>query len=335
MLLKSWWIFFLTLFSISCFGQLKPDYFPEDIPEGINGTTCIFCQPGVRNKSRSRGIELAYGINSRSTYMAESTPLIAPFPTYNRVDYLLFDLKVPVIIKDHFKFLISYKFSREKYDFSQFGSLYTNLFSTLGADALKSNSFGLILSKSLNETSYFALQLKYTSNGNYTSWMQFNDESALYKFRAIYGIKQHDDFEWGIGLSLTQSFRRFSALPFLVFNKNIRDNWGIEAILPAVIYARYNLNNRNIFLFGPKYNSRSYRITNEENALDYAYNHSNLTISFRWEKQLVPWIWTHLQAGYQINFSSELESKNNFPSFDADPTDAPFFQFSIFISPPG
>lgn len=317
--------------------QLKPAYFPEDIPESLNTDNCVYCKPGIRNKSRSRGVEIAYGFNPRGTFKQQSSQLNLPLPSYNRLDYFLVDLKVPLVNKDHFKMLFSYKFSQEFYDISETGTDFSKAFQSLASNPLKSNSLGLIISKPIDENSYFAFQVKYTSNGNYRSWMQFKEASSIYKLRAIYGLKNNDDFEWGIGLSLAQSFRRFSMLPFIMFNKNFRDKWGLEAILPAVIFVRYNLNSRNIFLFGPQYASRSYRITEFENTVDpfdYSFNHSRIVTSLRWERQLVPWIWAHLQTGYQINFASEFASQNAIRSFDADPTDAAYFQISIFVSPP-
>ena len=109
-------------------------------------------------------------------------------------------------------------------------------------------------------------------------------------------------------VGVSKGFRGISALPFFLYNRNFNNKWGIESLLPGLIYGRYNLNARNILLGGVEYASQSYRLSVEEsgvNELDYAYNHSELQFAVRWEHQFVDWLWASLKFGYQMNFSSD------------------------------
>ncbi len=335
---QTWFILLLLAIPFWSVAQLKPDFFPEDIETWDEQGRCIFCQPGVRNKSRSRGLAIVYGLQTQSAFEERDDQPMASDPSFSRSDLLMLDLKIPLVIKDHFKLLLTYKYLQEQYIFESFGAQNPEAYQLLGASPLKSNSFGLIISKPLDEDTYLAFQAKYASNGNYSGWTSFKKNAAIYKFRAILGMKPTTDFEWGLGLNLSQSFRRLTLIPFLVFNRNFNKKWGIESVFPAYVFARFNANDRNILLFGPQYVSRSYRLEEtslELDAMDYAFNHSEVLTSLRWEHQWVPWVWSSVRAGYQINFNTDFESQNpQRRSFQAAPSDAPHFEISLFLSPP-
>ena len=329
---------FLLLFGKNLFSQVKPNIFPEDLIENDFEARC-YCSPGLYNKSKSRGIVLAYGWMKGGTFNEQDYPFTNQLSKYDRLQSLEFKIKAPVIIKDHFKLLIGYQHFSENFSFKNVGQDYNLVFEELNNERLKSNSLSLIVSKPINETKYLAFQAKYTSSGDYNTLFSFKSKYAIYKFLGLYAIKPNKDLEWGIGLAVSQSFRKKNILPFILFNKNFNNHWGIESVLPGMIFGRYNLNQSNIFLFGAEYNSESYRIDINENSnqtlLDYAYNHSEVIISGRWEHRFTPWVWGSIKAGYQFNFSSEFNAKNiSTAQFNTNPTGAPFFNISIFIAPP-
>ena len=93
-----------------------------------------------------------------------------------------------------------------------------------------------------------------------------------------------------------------------------------------------------IILIGAEYSSQSYRIdidTNLNETLAYAYNHSEIKAAIDSEYRLSSWFRVNVNLGYQINFSSEFESRNvNSITFGADPTNAIFLNLGVFLSPP-
>jgi hypothetical protein len=328
----------LLLLGNSTYSQVKPDLFPEDLIENDLEARC-YCSPGVYNKSKSRGIVLSYSWMNGGTFNEQDYPFTNQLSKYDRLESLEFKLNAPLVLKDNFKLLIGYQYFSENFSFKNVGEDFNPAFSELKNERLKSNSLSLIVSKPIDETRYLAFRFKYTSSGDYTNYFSFNDRYAIYKFLGLYAFKPNENLEWGIGLALSKSFRRNNILPFILYNKNFNKYWGIEALLPGVIFGRYNFNRSNIFLFGAEYNSESYRIDINENAalmpLDYAYNHAEIILSGRWEHRFTPWIWGSIKAGYQFNFSSEFEAKNiSTDKFNTNPTGAPFFNISIFVSPP-
>ncbi len=328
----------LLLFGKNSFSQVKPDLFPEDLLENDIEARC-YCSPGVYNKSKSRGIVLAYGWMNGGTFNEQDFPFSNQLSTYDKLESIEFKIKAPLVLKDNFKMLVGYQYFSENFSIQNVGADFNSVFRELNNEKLKNNSLSLIVSKPINETRYLALRFKYTSSGDYNTVFSFNNKYAIYKFLGLYAIKPNENLEWGIGLAISKSFRRNNILPFILYNKNFNNRWGIESVLPAMISIRYNLNPSNILLAGVEYNSESYRIDINENSnltpLDYAYNHAEVLLSGRIEHRFVPWVWGSIKLGYQFNFSSEFEAKNiSTDEFNTNPTGAPFFNISIFVSPP-
>lgn len=321
-------------------GQVKPDFFPEDVDSNKgNAEIRCFCKPGVRDKTRSKGLEISYGLVGKGHYRPEENYFPPPFSSYARWQNLEIDLKAPLINRPGWKALVGYRYIAESVQFSAFGADYRETFETLDKKRLNSNTVSLLLTKVFDEKHYFILRLRNSANGNYSGLQIFNNRYNIVKGLAMVGFKRHEDFEWGAGLNYSSGFRnRFTLLPFVMYNRNFNRKWAIESALPAFVFIRRNINPKTMALAGFEYSSQSYRLTVDNNLAapyDYAYNHSEILTSVRIERQIVPWIWAQVKVGYQYNLSSDFESKSaNSPAFQAEPTNAPFLDISLFLSPP-
>ncbi len=327
---------FCSILSLVLTAQIQPNFFPEDIPAAGVEQMC-FCKPGVSNKSKSRGLELSYTWNGGSDFISEEDELRS-LSNFNHLQNIKFSVRVPVLYKGNFNLLIGYKYLSDFYDFSQIGNDFSSAFEAMDSKALKSNSFDVIMTKSLDETRYVAARFGYSINGNYDEWARFDSKFSIYKFLALYAIKPNESFEWGFGLTGSTSFRRSSFVPFLIYNKTYNEKWGIESIFPGYIYGRYNVSPSDIILFGTEYSSRSYRLEIDRpmgGNIDYALNQSGIILSAQLDHQFSPWVWASAKAGYRFNLDSEFLGKNDQTlTFDADVSDAPFIQIGIFITPP-
>lgn len=331
-------LIFFFFFTRSAFGQIKPDFFPEDI-SAVNHEAVCYCKPGVVNKSRSRGVSINYG----TAYSGNYFPEIANTSVLNTSDLkdfsnLEFKIKVPVFLSEQTKILVGYEYYMESYNFNNISGDFLETINTLDNGTLKSNGFSAIVSHSINEKNYLALRYKFSANGNYAGWLDINGRNAIHNFLGMYGIKKTDLFELGFGLLFSKNFRRIAALPFVLYNRTFSPKWGIEAMFPANTFLRCNINSSTIAIMGIEYNSKSFRIDVENLRgavpLDIAYNHSELLVSLELERHLRSWIWVNLKVGYQRNFDSEFEAKTDFsPTFQADLEGGLFFQIGAFISP--
>ncbi|MEZ4961609.1 MAG: DUF6268 family outer membrane beta-barrel protein [Saprospiraceae bacterium] len=329
--------FLFSLFLAGANAQIKPEFFPEDATEEGIAVRC-FCKPGVKNKSRSKGLKLEYSYLSGGDFLAEDTIFQQPFSSLKSIQQFEVDMKAPIINKKGFKFLIGYKYFSEKYSINTAGADYNETFRQLGKGTLKSSSVSVFLTKPLDERRYTAFRLRYSANGNYSGIINFDQQYAIYKLLGMYAIKKSEDFEWGFGLNFVKSFRRTNILPFLLFNKNFNNRWGLESALPGYVFGRLNANQGNILLFGVEYNSQSYRMGIKDTPtgdLDFALNHSEILFSVELEHQFAKWIWASVKSGYQLNFSTDFEEKSaNTTSFNAEPTSPFFFRVGLFVSPP-
>ncbi len=321
------------------FAQITPDFVPDDI-SGVTGAVCDFCKPGLDNKSRSKGVALSYGWIPKTTFTEEGTELQNPFTTVDKQRLLIVDAKIPLVNKPGLKILLAYKYTAEKYSLGRVGADYSDFFSALDEEVLRGNDMGFLISKSFDETKYLVGYFKYANKGNYDTWMNFDSDNAIYKARMMFGKKPNPSYEWGIGFNFTSSFRRTIIIPAVVLNKNWNEYWGFESVLPAYAFMRYNANDENIFLGGIQAAGQTFRVklptdAAAEEMFDYSLNHTEIRTLVKWQRKVIPWLWTELQLGYQFNFSTEFEGFNdNSPTFDADPTSTPYFNVAVFLSPP-
>ena len=331
-------IFLLIILANPLSAQLKPDFLPEDVGTPGGQIVRCFCKPGVRNKSRSKGLELAYTNMWKGTFGDEEKNIVRPYTEFDNWSKFEVDLKGPILNKEGFKFLMGYKYTGEYFKMKSIGASFPETFRRLDNVTLKSSNISAIITKPVNERNYLAFRFRYTANGDYKGILDFSQRYAIYKAMGIFGFKVHDDFEWGVGLNYSKSFRQDNFLPFIVYNRTFVNDWGIEIAFPGYVYGRYNMSDRTILLLGTEYTSDSYRIDvpmPNDADLDYAFNQSALLFLVRWEQQIIPWIWGNIRAGYQMNFSTDFESKStNTQTFLVDPSNSPIFEIGIFISPP-
>lgn len=321
------------------YSQTRPAFFPDQIQSPNVLAVPNFCKPGIKNKSRSRGLDISYDYLGGSTFREETND---PFPNEEANTEALtntsFRIKIPVLNRPGLKLLLGYNRERENYKFENLGTRHRVFYETLDQHIFKSNAYSLILSKSLNEKHYFGFNARLLYNGNYTGWSTSNNLYQHFSLIGVYGIKPNEDFEWGIGLSYSKDLeQRQRLIPFLIYNKNFSDRWGIEAILPVSLQLRHNINEGNLLLLGINYANQSYGMDNirNNNGDFYVINHAEVRASLSWEKRLVPWIWLNIEAGYQYNFDTEmLNISNQEADIIYDPTNAPFLRVGIFVSPP-
>ena len=317
--------------------QIKPDFFPEDILIEDFNAEC-YCTPGVLNKTRAKGLWLSYSsVRSGDYEGASSTFFTNPSSSLNNLNNFSLKLKIPLLLKERTKILLGYSYFYESYHFDNVGLDFSETFQNLDNDRLKGNGYSVIVSHSLNEKNYLGFRYKYGVNGNYEGWTNFDSRYAIHSFMGLYGIKKTENFEWGVGVLFSTSFRRTTGIPFLLYNRTFNDKWGIESMFPANVFLRHNIGPLAIAAVGLEYNSRSYRldVDNTSNVpLDYAFNHSELLFSANLEKHLTSWIWANVKLGYQQNFSSDFEPRSDETLFfQAEPQNGVYLQIGIFVSP--
>lgn len=335
-----------TLLLIVCLGflclsdlnaQNRPIILPEDI-ESTSLTPTRFRNKNVRNKSRSRGLDLSYTRVLGGTVNGEEMALQDPLSETDLLDNISFKIKVPFYNGKKLKLLFGYRYQSEKYKFSTIGPSFGEVFQRMDDLSLKNSGFGLIGNYRFNENVSVSARVQGLFKGDYNGIINFNNRYSVYQLQATVGIRRSEDIEWGLGFNFSHSFRRTIAIPFFMYNRTFNDSWGIEMVLPAAVMLRYNFSKKSILLFGPKYNSKSYSITIPNGNPDgeiYNLNHSEIRLSLELEQQIRPWVWFNAEAGFQYNFSTDFEvPADDSQSFMIQPAHTPYFKVGLFICPP-
>lgn len=327
-------IFFLLPFLLLSFtlqaqtNDIVLDYDPSLLTERC------FCKPGVINKSSGKGV--SFGYTQLSGYDLDFNS--SNIAKVGSISKLKAKLKIPLINVEGMKLLLGYEYNSEKYKFDNIGDTYRNIFTSIDDTPLKINKFTVYLTKSFNEKYYAIFRLRTAYSGTYDKLVSFKERYATYSAIGAFGIKKREDLELGFGLSYSNSFRRTTLLPFLVYNQTFNDKWGIESLLPAQIYGRYNINPTSLLLFGFNFQSRNYSMDVDEQIGDpaqiYHFNHTGINASVAYERNLVPWVWFSIKGGYQYTFNAEFNDISSDFLLDANAGGAFFIRLSIFLSPP-
>jgi hypothetical protein len=307
--------------------------------DGIMSMKKALCAPGILNKSRSKGMEVSYTRIGGGPITNNTQSSFAP-EEINYLQSLKFKLKIPVLNQPDLKILIGFKHQPETIFFDDPSLIKANsVFKDVHATRLKSSGLGIYAMKSINATQYTGIQFKINYNGDYDQLINFDNQYRDINISWAYGYKLDEDFEWGYGVTFSSNFRRTLALPFLFYNRNFNEKWGVESVFPAYIDMRYNLNKKTILLGGYKFNSNNYSIDKSRVGttapINYHMNHAELQFGVSVERQLVPWVWMNARGGFQYNLNTRLESQvPEFDSFEVRPQHAPYFSIGLFISPP-
>lgn len=342
--MKNLFLLFLLLSSCLLNAQVVSDFLVDDAvdSEALRDLKCEWCEPGVRYKSRSRGLDIAYQTIGSSTYEKSSNSINDNLPELERLNLLVLKIKVPVLLKDNFKLIIGTSYRPEYYDFAAFTSTVPPEFVQIDSETMKSSAVQVLATQKLDKKRYWVFRAKAKYNGDYEGFINFDHRYRNYTISAMYGKKASSTLDWGVGLTLNHSFRRsFIALPIFQYNRDFNYKWGVEIFLPVTAKLRYNVNRETILLAGVNFGTRSYRIgveqmINQENvAADYSVRHAEIQMGIELERQIIPWLWASARVGYQTNFRTEFEAQNEFArDFEVDPSNAPFIRLGVFVSPP-
>ena len=317
--------------------QMRPLILLEDMDEHSLELKC-YCKPGVRNKTRSKGIELSYQLLGSGDIAAPNNEFAQPYPEYSKFRKLRTKVSIPIIRQERLKTVMSFSYDAEQYEIENIVSDYQQLITSTNNINFKSSSIDLSWAYSLNEKNYLGGKFSLSYNGSYDGLVSFSQRYAVYSAGVAYGIKNHEDNEWGVVLDASKNFRNqgLRALPFLFWNKTLNDKWGFQLTLPSAVNLRYNMNSETILIASANFNGDSYSFDQVSiNNRPIAFNHSEILTTIKLQRQIIPWLWLDLQAGYHFNFNSSFELQTTQETLlTIDPGNSILMKFGIFVSPP-
>lgn len=326
----------LVVFPNIMTAQTPPVFLPEDFDFDGEEAGCI-CSPGVINKSPGKGLLIEYNLTTGGDFTPDEVATGISPSKVSGLGRLKMRLKVPIIIKPKTKILLGFDHFREQYNFNFVQPVFAPRLDLIRGQTLKSTRLSLYVLQSLSESDYIGVRARVSYNGDYSGLIAKDPFYRQIRFSGIWGIKNREDREWGIGLYYSESFRRNIVLPFFLYNATFNERWGIETAFPVSVLMRYNFNPRSLLLFGPELSSASYALKGEETVIedDNYFRHTEILFGAKYERQLTSWVWASIHTGVQINFDSQYRNVSDSNDlFEPDLKTGLFLKMGIFLSPP-
>ncbi|UOG74546.1 DUF6268 family outer membrane beta-barrel protein [Hymenobacter tibetensis] len=312
-----------------------------------------FATPSVVNQGPTKGIIFHYERMPR--FGVTSRAQVANLPDYSadaeKNARLVIKGYVPMLNHPHLKLILGINYEREEFEFKNTPTSY-ELYDNIEDKALKTLGAQLAVIRPVNTVNWYIFRIKGELSGDYTS-SELNVKDYLrVSSEFLYGWKRSPEFSWGVGVQLGYTFGRFSPYPALLYNRTFNSRWGIEAIFPARVAARYNVSPRSILTAGYTVDGFNYIIKLKEPLVRRLSNgqpepgivplrtlelrETEVKFRGRWERELYDFIWLGVEGGYRYNYAFDAFDKTNDDRekiIDSNFEWAPYASLEIFIVP--
>ena len=315
----------------------------------------VFANPSVLGMGPSKGIVLRYERAPGVGVTSVSDPALIGngAGTVRRLNLNEIKAYAPLWNRPHLKFVLGFNYTRQQFNFTDPGSLSYPLYQLLEDRNLKNVGAQLLMLRPIDGRKYFLFRVKGELNGDYSQ----NADEGKYRLQPLrdylrtsaeffYGWKKSPRYSLGVGAQFGYTFGRRSIFPALIYNRTFSDQWGVEAIFPARIRVRYNLNEKTLFYGGYEVQGDSYRINvslppqsgtpavGDNRVLELRV--TSLTGRLRVEREVLPVLWVAAEAGwrYYRNFDAFTSSRSRVKLIDSKLRSAPAFAVEVFLTPP-
>jgi len=305
------------------------DYDDFDISQFEDtGDSKAFCTNKILGQSPTPLVSLGFDVQGPANLV---TPAIGVFEEetseWSLASGFRFNPNIPVISKNDILINWGLNFTHLKYR-SGNDVIYQNpLNATLDEFQLNWLNTNFTVFKPLNDRHFLLAQAGFELNGDYS----LSDGPSLKDGRVplalIFGFKPNDRLIWGPGISRTYLGGALNVIPVIYYYKTFQnEKWGVEALFPGRIQARYRSNSRNVLLFGYNVEGATYRLSNfsgvpfsnSVTTEPVELRRSEIRAGFTYTRGLNDFIWAGIQAGYRINYSFELDEDDFFRGFDSE-----------------
>ncbi len=313
-----------------------------DIDDIFIESSPSLCSPGVVNRSPGKGAALTYSFNGDYKIRPPHAENPSKVKRDERFDA---QLKIPISRSPRFKFLLGFQYTMERYHFDKIIPENYPLFKRLNEATLRNTSVNAQAVFPINNKYYTSFRLSANWQGDYQSVATLDNRFAVYRLTGIFGVKKRDDLEYGFGLMVNKGFRNNSAMPFGFYNRSFDEHWGIEAILPASVKARYNFSEKSMLLMGTEFSSQTYAMAVYEPTTNpffvngvakapYHYHRASLDAVATYYRQLTEWSWIQVKCGYSFKLKSQARDLPEKITYDLKSSNNVLGMVSLFLSPP-
>lgn len=296
---------FLLLFTCNAYGQ-SAGLLKLSAPD----TCTTKCKPGVKGMTPGRGLSFGVELTPNLSFRDEDGNL----QVIDNSRRLHGRLRFPIVVKDYFKMVGGLRYSNQEFHFDKD---YPNnvLPAKLDDRSLKSSGATLYVVKSLNHKYYIGGRAMVSFNGDFNGIVSTAGENSDISLALMLGLKKNENLEMGFGVAQGLWNNRYTIVPLFLYNYT-KDKFGIEALLPAEAFARYNFSDKTALYAGLEYFGQDFMLN--ANALSASntpviFDHSALRVQTNIEQNLFSWVWINVKGGYQTSFGFDILSGDTDP----------------------
>ncbi|GAB3298009.1 hypothetical protein GCM10027511_13150 [Hymenobacter humi] len=260
---------------------------------------------------------------------------------------------IPAWNRPHLKVIVGLSYEREEFKFEQRPTNY-ELFDNIENKGLKSTAAQIAVIRPVDEVHWYLARVKGELAGDYTSNQLTRSDYTRFSAEAIYGWKRSPNFSWGVGFQYGYTFGRLSLYPAVIYNRTFNSRWGVEALFPARVTARYNISQSSILYAGYTVDGYNYIVhlsreplsrKNPDGSVDLSKKTLNslelreteVKFRLRWERELLSFLWMGAEGGYRYNYAFDAFDRTNADRekiIDSKFNGAPYASLELFITPP-
>jgi hypothetical protein len=299
-----------------------------------------FCTQKVLNQTPQRILSLGF-----EQYGAFEMPgvsfLTRQLPAQiniNQVNAIRAQVNVPVISTNKLIWQMGVNYWSSKFNVA---NPNVNEFATaLSNNALLTAGLNTTVFKPLNEKNFLIFQASADVNGLFENVNDIQNKAMTASGTIIYGWKTSEKNMIGAGLARTYRAGRLLHVPVLFWNKTFNDKWGMELLLPARGFVRYNFSTTSMLQAGFELEGNQFLVRLPQTLSINTYiQRGEVKPRIMWDKKLTGFLWLNAQAGLRYNYRFDVvnrydameESQRFFSSNLGNPL---FFNISLnFVSP--
>jgi hypothetical protein len=347
--MKKKYVLSITLALISALTEAQND--------SINKITIApqYCDPRLAGMAPSKGFYISYERtgNASITSASRDTAVGNSSANIERNNKVELSIKIPIVTKGSMKLIGGFRYLYEEFTFKDASGFSDYpLYSNLQQKHLKSIGVNLSILQSLGETKFLIWRNDFDLNGDYTSKNLPTSSFIKASSSLLYGWKKCETKSTAIGLYLNYSLGRQSVLPVYLYNNTFNPHWGVEALIPAFIKMRYNINGKSLMYSGYTLEGASYNLDIDNPAIQQykslQLRKSNIKLFIEFQRELYKFVWFSITTGIRqptnFNITTRDDKGGSFsfskgivpgnPLIKNTVSLAPFLNATIFITPP-
>jgi hypothetical protein len=271
-----------------------------------------YCTQKVLNQTPQRIISIGYDYNADfhmpGIRFSESNTIPQEFHV-NQVNMLRAQVNIPVIATNKFIWQLGANYWSSQFAFEN-NKVNNPFVSALQSNALVSTGINTTIFKPLNERNFLIFQASADINGVFPKLGDIDSKALTLSATGIYGWKISESNMIGTGIARTYRAGRLIYVPVVLWNKTFNDRWGMELLLPAKGFVRYNFSTSSMLQLGFELEGNQFytKLPQSKNGEGFI-QRGEFKPRIMWDKKITGFLWFNVQAGLRYNYRFDVMNK--------------------------